>query len=116
MNDMTVIKGFFIVLLSTFLFGFGGALIGYTLGVVAPGYYRGVFPSGREPWFDPVAVGFGLGLTQGLICGVVVGAVVVLAVAWYNSRRRGLEVEFRPSRISAGSRRAGAPDITTRPG
>jgi hypothetical protein len=112
---MTVFKGFLIVILSSMAFGFGGALIGYSLGVAMPGYYRGVFRSGRDPWFDPVAVGLGLGLTQGLICGVIVGAVVVLAVAWHNSRRRAMDVEFRP-RTGAGNWMAGAQGITNQPG
>jgi hypothetical protein len=100
---MTVMKGFFIVILSSIVFGLGGASIGYTLGLTMPGYYRGIFGSGREPWFDPVAVGLGLGLTQGLICGVVVGAVIVLAVAWYNSRRRALEVDRHGDPLPPGA-------------
>jgi hypothetical protein len=92
---MAVLKGFLIILLSGIAFALGGALIGYSLGVAMPGYYRAVFNSGREPWFDPVTVGLGLGLTQGLVCGVVIGAVVVLAVAWYNSRRREPKFDFR---------------------
>ena len=84
---MTVAKGFLIIILSGLGFALGGGLIGYTLAVFLPSYYRGVFSSGRESWFDPMEVGVGLGTTQGLICGLVVGAVVVLAVAWYNSRR-----------------------------
>jgi hypothetical protein len=114
---MTVAKGFLIVILSSIGFALGGALIGYTLGVLTPGYYRAVFSSGRQPWFDPVAVGLGLGLTQGLVCGVVVGAVVVLAVAWYNSRQRVPEAELRPPPLDdAVSRLAGSRGITTRPG
>jgi hypothetical protein len=84
---MTVARGFLIVILSGLTFALGGALIGYTLAVYLPGYYRAVFSSGREPWFDPIQVGVGLGITQGLICGLIVGAIVVLAVAWHNSRR-----------------------------
>lgn len=52
-----------------------------------PGYYRAVFFHGTSPQFDPAQTGFGLGLTQGLVAGLAVGCVVVLAVAWYNSRR-----------------------------
>ncbi len=95
---MTVAKGFLIITLSGLGFAFGGGLIGYALGVLLPGYYRGVFISSREPWFDPVGVGIGLGLSQGLICGLVLGAVVVLAVAWYNSRRSFLDVRLTPDK------------------
>jgi hypothetical protein len=84
---MTIARGFLIIILSGLAFALGGALIGYTLAVYLPGYYRGVFSTGREPWFNPIEVGVGLGMTQGLICGLVVGAIVVLAVAWHNSRR-----------------------------
>jgi hypothetical protein len=66
--------------------------------VILPGYYRVVFSSGREPWFDPVGVGVGLGLSQGLICGLILGVVVVLAVAWYNSRRNFLDVRLTPDK------------------
>jgi hypothetical protein len=93
---MTVAKGFLIIILSGFAFALGGGLIGYALAVILPGYYRGVFSSGREPWFDSVGVGVGLGLSQGLICGLVAGAIVVLAVAWYNSRRNFLDVRLTP--------------------
>ena len=93
---MTVAKEFVIIILSGIAFGVAGGLIGYTMGVIAPGYYRGVFISGREPWFDPIVVGFGLGVSQGLICGVIVGSVVILAVAWYNSRRKMSDAELRP--------------------
>jgi hypothetical protein len=95
---MTVARGFFIIIVSGFAFALGGGLIGYALAVILPGYYRGVFSSGREPWFDAVGVGVGLGLSQGLICGLFLGAIVVLAVAWYNSRRNSLDVRLTPAR------------------
>ncbi|HEY7308651.1 MAG TPA: hypothetical protein VH643_04725 [Gemmataceae bacterium] len=91
---MTITKGFLIILLSGFAFGLGGGLIGYALAAIVPGYYRGTLSSGRESWFDPVEVGVGLGTSQGLLCGLVLGAVVVLALAWYNSRRNSLDVRL----------------------
>jgi hypothetical protein len=93
---MTVTRGFLIILLSGLAFAIGGGGIGYALGAIVPAYYQSVFSNGRQPWFDPVAVGLGLGITQGLICGVIVGAVVVLAVAWYNARRSFLDVRLSP--------------------
>jgi hypothetical protein len=114
---MTVLKGFLIVLLSGLAFALVGALIGYTLGTAMPGYYRAMFRGSRDPEFDPVAVGVGQGLTQGLVGGMAVGAVIVLAVAWYNSRRRALEVEFQsPRQPGAAERPAETQGITTRPG
>lgn len=103
---MTVARGFIIIVLSGLAFALGGGLIGYALAVILPGYYRGVFSGGREPWFDPVGVGIGLGLSQGLICGLVVGAVVVLAVAWYNSRRNFLDVRLTPDKRQEFLRRS----------
>jgi hypothetical protein len=85
-SPVTVRRSFAIVIASALGFGAAGAGIGYGLGVVAPSYYRSVFANGNNPGFDPVQVGFGLGLSQGLICGVLVGIAVVLAVSY--SRRR----------------------------
>src|SRR4051812_18099111 len=104
---MTVARGFLIIVLSGLAFAAGGGLTGYTLAVLLPAYYRGVFRGGREPGFDPVAVGLGLGVTQGAVCGVLVGAVVVLAVAWYNSRRGTLAVHLPPHQAR---RLAGPPE------
>lgn len=83
---LTFLRAFSIVIASGLGFGGAGAMIGVLLGVGVPSYYRGVFAEGDNPGFDPVQVGFGLGLSQGLICGVLVGMVVVLAVS--HSRRR----------------------------
>jgi hypothetical protein len=117
---MTVVRGFLIIILSGLVFSLGGGSIGYALAVFVPGYYRSVFSSGREPWFDPVAVGVGLGLSQGLICGLVLGAVVVLAVARYNARRNALDVRLQPSkplRLSdPAERHSEAFDTGIRPG
>lgn len=88
---MTVLKGFLIIILSGIAFGFGGGLIGYALAIAVPSYYRTVFRSGN---FDPREVGIGLGVTEGGVCGLGVGAVVVLAVAWYNSRRGPSDVRL----------------------
>ena len=84
---MTVRRAFLIVAGSAFLCGLIGAGLGLTLGTFSPGYYRTVFRYGNSDNFNPVEVGVGLGLSQGVIAGLVVGCVVVLAVAWYESRR-----------------------------
>ncbi len=83
---MSVTKGFSIVISSALAFGVIGAVLGFTLGVMAPGYYRAVFRSGEAPNFHPPSVGFGLGFTQGIVAGLLVGVAVVFAVAWYQSR------------------------------
>jgi hypothetical protein len=91
---MTITKGFLLIVLSGLAFALGGGLIGYSLAILVPGYYRGVFNGGREPGFDPVGVGVGLGVSQGLLCGLILGGVVVLAVAWYNARRSVFDVRL----------------------
>ena len=83
---MTIPKAAICVTCSVIICGLLGVAIGMFLGVVAPGYYRSVFANGTDPSFNPLAVGAGLGLTQGLIAGVVIGCVITLAVAWYQSR------------------------------
>jgi hypothetical protein len=76
-----------IVACTVLLAGIGGG-IGWGLGTFAPGYYRSVFPSGNQPWFDPVSVGIGQGLTQGTTGGVILGVIVVALFAWRDSRVR----------------------------
>ena len=67
--------------------GLLGALLGWALGRFAPGYYRTVFPgAARDPLFDPVEVGVGLGVTQGAVLGFVGSLVVVLGVLWFQRR------------------------------
>ena len=94
---MTIFRGFLIIVLSCVAFAGAGLANGYGLAVFVPNYYRSVFVHGREPWFDPIVVGIGQGLTQGSVCGLVVGCVVVLATAWYNARRSPRAAEFPPS-------------------
>jgi len=67
-----------------------GALIGLAggagLGWLLPSYYRGVFSGGDAPGFDPLAVGIGLGTTQGAGLGAVVGVVLILGYWWFQTR------------------------------
>ena len=62
-----------------------GAGLGYGLGTLAPDYYRSLL-GGWSPGFDPVSVGVGLGLTQGMAGGVVVGLAVVALLCWRETR------------------------------
>jgi hypothetical protein len=82
---MSILRAYLIVFLSGIAGACFGGMVGYVMAVVLPGYYRGVFRAGGEVWFDPVQVGLGLGVTQGLLIGLALGAVVVLAVAWYRA-------------------------------
>lgn len=83
---MTVRIALATIVQCTLLVAAFGAVAGYTLGTLAPGYYRSVFRSGREPGFDPVRVGVGQGLTQGTAGGVVVGLAVVALLCWRDLR------------------------------
>jgi hypothetical protein len=85
-RDMTTLRAFVIIGASTVVCTVGGGLLGYVVGVAAPGYYRAVFRGGDAPGFVPAEVGLGLGVTQGAAAGLIVGIVAVLAVAWYGSR------------------------------
>ncbi len=83
---MTVQRGFLITIISSLGFGVCGALVGYLLAVGAPDYYRTVFHVAPDVIFNPVHVGIGLGLTEGSMAGLLVGVVIVVTVAWYDSR------------------------------
>ncbi len=83
---MTIRAAVVTVLTCTSLFAVIGGGIGYGLGRFNPAYYRGAFRNGKEPGFDPVAVGLGQGLTQGIAGGAVVGLAVVALFVWKDSR------------------------------
>jgi hypothetical protein len=62
-------------------FTFGGAvvggLIGYVMGVFAPDFYRATVSSQA----DPMQVGLGFGISQGLLMGFVLACVIFIAQA-----------------------------------
>ncbi|MEO1525145.1 MAG: hypothetical protein AAFX06_06895 [Planctomycetota bacterium] len=66
--------------------GVFGALIGAVLGSLWPGYYESVFRNGDSASFDPIAVGIGQGLTQGVVFGSLIGLALVALFYWYRSR------------------------------
>ena len=83
---ITLPKGLAVVLVTAVVGALGGLGIGAALGKFVPNYYRSVFMAGRHPDFDPVAVGIGQGLTQGLLLGVATGLVLVGIMCWYKVR------------------------------
>jgi hypothetical protein len=106
---LSVARGVAIIVVCGVCFGAVGGLLGFTLGVGAPAYYRGVFRAADNPGFNPLQVGLGLGVTQGLICGLVIGSVVVLAVALSRRPRQegepvGLSAQHVDSRHPRPSR------------
>ena len=63
-----------------------GLLLGATLALLIPDYYRGVFTNGDAASFNPLAVGAGLGTTQGLAGGAAVGVGICAIYFWYRAR------------------------------
>ena len=66
------------VLLCSVSFGILGSLAGLRLGLFLPDYYRSVFASSQFTEFNPIAVGFGQGLTQGLVAGGGIGILLIV--------------------------------------
>ncbi len=64
-----------------------GLAVGTGLGLLVPGYYRSVYPNGRGVEFDPVAVGIGQGLTQGVALGAFVGLVLAVSFYWVRTQK-----------------------------
>ena len=85
-----VIRAVMIVLSLTGGGALCGLVIGLMLGIFAPDYYHAVF---NNPGLNTVQVGAGLGFTQGLGVGLLVGCVSVLAVAIAHRRRRASSIE-----------------------
>lgn len=79
---MNATKAILAIFLSAIVFAAVGLAVGYGIAALMPGYYRAVFEGGRDPRFNPIEVGVGLGLTQGMVLGVVVGALVVAGSWW----------------------------------
>jgi hypothetical protein len=71
---------------SAILGGLLGSVGGAALGAFVPDYYRSVIPGSDRPGFDPLAVGIGLGLTQGIMFGAVVGLALAAMYYWHHSR------------------------------
>lgn len=83
---MTARKALLMVLFWGVTFASVGGVIGATLGTVAPDYYRSVFRDGHAANFNPFQVGIGLGVTQGLACGVAMALGVLALLAWRDHR------------------------------
>jgi hypothetical protein len=67
-------------------FGVAGTAIGALLGKVAPGFFRQLLPLRDPANFNPMELGIGLGLTNGLGWGLAVGILLVAIIAWKETR------------------------------
>ncbi|MCO8125473.1 hypothetical protein NHH03_27285 [Stieleria sp. TO1_6] len=66
------------------LFGLG---LGYLMGSFNPAYYRALFPNVSPQRLDEVAVGIGLGATQGTAAGFVAGTILAITSMLIRGRR-----------------------------
>ena len=65
-----------------------GCGAGTLLGSLMPSYYRSVFGAQNQPTFNPLTVGFGLGLTQGFVVGGCLGLGLVALYYWFEVRKK----------------------------
>ena len=91
------------VFCSSVIGGAMGLLIGVALGTLVPSYYRSTFSSGDSPNFDPVAVGIGQGLTQGVVFGGLIGLILVAMFYW--SRNHNTPIQNENARTRGETRR-----------
>ena len=89
-NDRMLVRAFYMIVSTTVIFGAIGALVGWSMAIVLPAYFRDVYDTlESEAW----QVGIGKGLSTGLISGVIIGCSVLLATAWYRSRIKSVLIE-----------------------
>lgn len=70
-----------IVLTCTFAGGLVGGLIGFLMGLFLPDFYRsGMFGGGEV--INPIQTGTGLGISEGLGLGFLLGALIVCVIAF----------------------------------
>lgn len=78
---MRILQALRMILTTTVVGTVIGAVVGSSLATFNPGYYRACYPMVDEGSVSPLEVGLGLGISQGMIAGTLVGAVLVFAVA-----------------------------------
>ncbi len=86
---MNIFKALATVVGTAIGFGAAGTGIGWFLGSYAPNFYRQILPVRDPESFDPVEIGIGLGLVNGLIWGLIIGILTVAIIAWKETRRPG---------------------------
>lgn len=83
---MTARKAFAIVVFWSLVGGLLGGTMGAMLGWFAPDYYRAVLRNSVDGQLNPVQVGIGLGVTQGLAVGLGVALSGLAFVTWREQR------------------------------
>jgi hypothetical protein len=99
---MNVLKALATVTGTALGFGVAGSAIGALLGYVAPGFFRQMLPLRDPTNLNPVELGIGLGLTNGLGWALAVGVLLVAVLAWRETRLARKETH------DAGSASSGA--------
>ena len=93
---MALKKAFGIVMLTAFTCALLGMGIGAALGQWAPGYYRTMFSIDSSTDFAPLQTGIGLGLTQGLFAGLLLGILVVAFMLWNENSLIETDTDDKP--------------------
>ena len=83
---MNVFKALATVVGTAVGFGIAGTGIGAFLGNFTPAFFRNVLPFRDPETFDPMELGVGLGLVNGLIWGMVIGILIVAILSWKEVR------------------------------
>lgn len=84
-SQVTLFKAIGTVMATSIGFGVAGTGIGAILGMIAPGLFL-LLPIPDVEALDPVELGMGLGLFNGVTWGLVVGVIVVAIFAWKEAR------------------------------
>jgi hypothetical protein len=93
---MTLRQSLILILVVTLVCGAVGLGLGYSLGTLAPDFYRGTFaPPGRAlrgevpgDEFNPAVVRMALRIVQGLGVGLIVSLILVALFLWGGRRSR----------------------------
>lgn len=61
-----------------------GGLLGLLFGLLLPDFYLTTVGPG-----NPVQIGLGFGIAQGIMMGFILGCLVIIIVAWRDKNRQG---------------------------
>lgn len=92
---MTLTRAYLLVISTAFSFGVVGAGIGYSIGQLAPAYYRTVLVRPPETTSEISTTGLALGLIQGTMAGLAVGLAIVLILTWHAIRMAQIEASSK---------------------